>query len=138
MLAIFEQDPIIDSAQPLVITSYTNRSTYMKKYLLIAPVLLLAACAQTPMPMNSSMQNNMMSGGCSCCQKMMKDGSMDMSMMKDGKMQCSMMGNASKGGMKCGCCEKMMDSEAISDSQKTSTPPAPVKDIDHTQHHPSK
>lgn len=113
----------------------------MKQYLLIAPVLLLAACAQTPIPMNSSMQGAMMSGGCSCCQKMMKHGGMDMGMMKDGKMQCSMMGDASKGGMKCGCCEKMMDGRTARDKQKTSAPPASVKkatDTDHTQHHPVK
>lgn len=66
---------------------------------------------------------------------------MDMGMMKDGKMQCSMMGDASNGGMKCGCSEKMMDGGKVQDNQKASAPPAPVKkatDTDHTQHHPAQ
>jgi hypothetical protein len=89
------------------------------------------------------MQGAMMSGGCPCCQKMMKDSGMDMG-MKDGKMPCSMMGDASnKGGMKCGCREKMTDGGTAQDSQKTPAPPAPVKKAtaaakDHTQHHPVK
>ena len=98
----------------------------MKKYILIAaPLLLLAACAQTTPPAKMCMMNGMMSEGCSsCCKEMMKDGTMDMGMMKDGKMQCPMMGNMAKDGAK----QKMMAPTMKS---------APVKETTD-QHHPAK
>lgn len=86
-----------------------------KQLLLLAPILFLAACAQgTPMS-KDSMHGKMMSGGCSCCQKMMKDGAMDMGMKKNGKMQCPMMDG----------------------SQKSSIPTATTP-ADHAKHHQSK
>lgn len=105
----------------------------MKKYLLILPLLLLAACAQTMHAGNRPMCP-MMDGGCSHCQKMMQQG--DSGMMKDGKMQCPMMDKASKDGMTCCCCQEMMK-----DGQKKPVQCAPAKkasDADHVRHHPVK
>lgn len=86
-----------------------------KQFLILIPILFLSACAQTMPTSKTSMQCGMMSSKCSCCQKMMKDSTMDMGMKKNGKMQCPMMDG----------------------SQKSSIPTATTA-ADHAKHHPSK
>ncbi len=92
----------------------------IKQFFILIPILFLSACAQT-MPMSkNSMQCGMMSNECSCCQKMMKNGAMDMGMMKDGKMQCKMMEGTQN------------SSKPVTASDKGMT------EAEHAKHHPSK
>lgn len=104
----------------------------MKKFIAIAMLTLLTACAQ---PEGSGMMDKgMMCDKCPCCQKMM-EGGMKMDGMKSG-MQCPMMKNGtSKDGMKCSCCQGMMKDGMM---QKQSMPSTPKTDDAHKKHHPVK